>query len=117
MAISRMMAEVPRAAVVVTNPTSLAVALRYETEKTPAPVVVAKGARLTAERIREIAAANGVPIVENAPLAQMLFKSVEVGGYIPEQLYRAVAEVLAYVYQIDRRSREKWASLSPVTVE
>jgi flagellar biosynthetic protein FlhB len=117
MAISRMMAEVPRAAVVVTNPTFLAIALQYETEKTAAPVVVAKGARLMAERIREIAAANRVPIVENAPLAQMLYKSVDVGGYIPEQLYRAVAEVLAYVYQIDRRSREKWASLSPVAVE
>ena len=117
MAISRMMAEVPRAAVVVTNPTALAIALQYETEKTAAPVVVAKGARLTAERIREIAAANSVPIVENAPLAQMLYKSVEVGGYIPEQLYRAVAEVLAYVYQIDKRSREKWASLDPVAAE
>lgn len=117
MAISRMMAEVPRAAVVVTNPTFLAVALQYETEKMPAPAVVAKGARLMAERIREIAASNGVPIVENAPLAQMLYKSVEVGGYIPEPLYRAVAEVLAYVYQIDRRSRERWASLSPATAE
>lgn len=113
MAISRMMAEVPRAAVVVTNPTQLAIALRYDNEKSPAPVVVAKGARLMAERIRELAAGANVPIVENVPLAQMLYKSVEVGGYIPERLYRAVAEVLAYVYQIDRRSRERWASLEP----
>lgn len=112
MAISRMMAEVPRAHVVVTNPTFLAVALRYEMEKMHAPVVVAKGARLMAERIREVAASNGVPIVENAPLTQMLYKSVEVGGQIPERLYRAVAEVLAYVYQIDKRGRERWASLS-----
>ncbi|MBI5117002.1 flagellar biosynthesis protein FlhB [Candidatus Poribacteria bacterium] len=111
MAISRMMAEVPRAHVVVTNPTSLAVALKYEMREMPAPVVVAKGARLMAERIREVAASNGVPIVENVPLAQMLFKSVEIGSPIPERLYRAVAEVLAYVYQIDTRSRQRWVSL------
>ncbi|MBI4830378.1 MAG: EscU/YscU/HrcU family type III secretion system export apparatus switch protein [Candidatus Lindowbacteria bacterium] len=112
MAISRMMAEVPRAHVVVTNPTSLAVALKYEMQEMQAPVVVAKGARLMAERIREVAAANGVPIVENVPLAQMLFKSVEVGSPIPEKLYRTVAEVLAYVYQIDKRSQQRWLSLS-----
>ena len=117
MAISRMMAEVPRAAVVVTNPTELAIALQYDNEKSPAPVVVAKGARLMAERIRELAAGAGVPIVENAPLAQVLYKSVEVGGYIPERLYRAVAEVLAYVFQIDRRSRERWSSLESATHE
>ncbi len=117
MAISRMMAEVPRAHVVVTNPTALAIALRYESEKMAAPVVVAKGARLMADRIREIAASNEVPIVENAPLAQLLYKSVEAGASIPERLYRAVAEVLAYVYQIDRRSRERWESLSAVAVE
>jgi flagellar biosynthetic protein FlhB len=117
MAISRMMAEVPRAAVVVTNPTELAIALQYDNEKSPAPAVVAKGARLMAERIRELAAEAGVPIVENVPLAQMLYKSVEVGGYIPERLYRAVAEVLAYVYQIDTRSRERWSSLEPAPIE
>ena len=112
MAISRMRTEVPKAHVVVTNPTSLAVALRYEAENMNAPSVVAKGARLMADRIREVAAANNVPIVENPPLAQMLHKSVEIGAPIPERLYRAVAEVLAYVYQIDRRSQEKWAALS-----
>ena len=115
MAVSRMMAEVPRAAVVVTNPTELAIALQYDNEKSPAPVVVAKGARLMAGRIRELAAEAGVPIVENAPLAQVLYKSVEIGGYIPERLYKAVAEVLAYVYQIDRRSRERWSTLEPVS--
>lgn len=114
MAISRMMAEVPRAHVVVTNPTSLAVAIRYEMEEMQAPVVVAKGARLMAERIREIAALNNVPLVENAPLAQMLYKSVDVGAQIPERLYRAVAEVLAYVYQIDKRSEQRWESLGGV---
>lgn len=112
MAISRMMAEVPRAHVVVTNPTFLAVALRYDMQEMKAPLVVAKGARLMAERIREVAASHGVPIIENAPLAQMLYKSVDVGGQIPERLYRAVAEVLAYVYQIDRRSRERWTAVS-----
>ncbi len=117
MAISRMMAEVPRAAVIVTNPTALAVALQYETEKMAAPMVVAKGARLMAERIREIAISNDVPIVEDAPLAQVLYKSVEPGGYVPEHLYRAVAEVLAYVYQIDRRSQQRWASLSAAAAE
>jgi flagellar biosynthetic protein FlhB len=112
MAISRMMAEVPRAHVVVTNPFFLAVALRYDMEKMAAPMVVAKGARLMADRIREVAASNDVPIVQNAPLAQMLYRTVEVGAQIPEKLYRAVAEVLAYVYQIDRRGRERWAALS-----
>jgi flagellar biosynthetic protein FlhB len=115
MALSRMMAEVPRAHVVITNPTHLAVALRYEADKMAAPTVVAKGARLMAERIREIAAASGVPIVENAPLAQVLYKTVDITAPVPEKLYRAVAEVLAYVYQIDRRSRERWASLERAT--
>jgi flagellar biosynthetic protein FlhB len=112
MAMNRMMAEVPRAHVVVTNPTSLAVALRYDAEKMRAPVVVAKGARLMAERIREKAIASSVPVVENVPLAQVLYKSVEIGSPIPETLYKTVAEVLAYVYQIDRRSRERWGSFS-----
>jgi flagellar biosynthetic protein FlhB len=112
MAMNRMMAEVPRAHVVITNPTSLAVALLYDVEKMRAPVVVAKGARLMAERIREKAIEHSVPIVENVPLAQMLFKSVEIGSPIPETLYKAVAEVLAYVYQINRRSREQWATVA-----
>jgi flagellar biosynthetic protein FlhB len=116
MAISRMMAEVPRAHVVVTNPTNLAVALRYEMDSMQAPVVVAKGARLMAERIREAAVSNNVPLVENATLAQMLYKSVDVGAQIPERLYRAVAEVLAYVYQIDRRSQQRWESISEAAV-
>ncbi len=111
MAMNRMMAEVPRAHVVITNPTELAIALKYDMDKMRAPVVVAKGARLMAARIREVAAANRVPIVEKAPLAQLLFKSVEINMPIPENLYQAVAEVLAYVYQIDRRSREQWGSL------
>lgn len=93
----RMMAEVPTADVVVTNPTHIAVALRYDISVSPAPVVVAMGARKTAERIKKIAAESGVPVVENKPLARALFKTAEVGGPVPPALYIAVAEVLAFV--------------------
>lgn len=96
----RMMREVARADLVVTNPTRIAVALRYDPDTMKAPKVVAKGQRLVADRIREIAAANGVPIVENKPLAQALFKAVDLDREIPVELYRAVAEVLAYVYRL-----------------
>ena len=99
----RMMKEVPEATVVVTNPTHVAVALKYEAEIMPAPVVIAKGKRLIAERIKEIAAAHGVPIYENKPLARSLFDLVEVGEAIPESLYKAVAEVLSYVYRLRGR--------------
>ena len=95
----RMMEEVPKAEVVITNPTEIAVALAYE-EEMNAPVVVAKGRRLIAERIRRIAEEAGVPIVENILLAQALFKAVEIGQPIPPDLYTAVAEVLAYVYRL-----------------
>ena len=95
----RMMEEVPKAEVVVTNPTRLAIALAYEPSMR-APVVVAKGRNLIAEKIREIAIKAGVPIVENVPLAQALFKAVEIGDPIPSDLYTAVAEVLAYVYRL-----------------
>jgi flagellar biosynthesis protein FlhB len=94
----RMMAEVARADVVLTNPTHLAVALAYE-PGSAAPVVVAKGADKVAKRIREEAAKHGVPIRENKPLARALFRSVEIGEAIPVALYRAVAEVLAAVYR------------------
>jgi flagellar biosynthetic protein FlhB len=96
----RMMAEVPKADVVITNPTHLAIALRFKSNEMPAPRVVAKGADYIAERIRETARAHNVPIVENKPLAQTLFKMTELGDYIPVDLYRAVAEVLAYVYRL-----------------
>jgi flagellar biosynthesis protein FlhB len=94
----RMMAEVARADVVLTNPTHLAVALRYEPDSV-APRVVAKGAGHIAARIRQIAAEAGVPVQENKPLARALFKSVEIGDVIPVQLYQAVAEILAAVYR------------------
>ncbi len=93
-------AEVPKADVVVTNPTHFAVALRYDREKYAAPVVVAKGADDMAKRIREIARANDVPIVENPPLARSLYRTVEIGRAIPAELFRTVAELLAYVYRL-----------------
>jgi flagellar biosynthetic protein FlhB len=96
----RMMQEVAKADVVVTNPTHFAVALRYDGEKMAAPRVVAKGKDLVAQRIKEVARKNGVPLVENVPLARALHKSVKVGGTVPRALYRAVAEVLAYVYRL-----------------
>ena len=95
----RIAAEVPKADVVVTNPTHFAVALRYDREKDAAPIVVAKGADLLAKRIREIARAHDVTVVENPPLARSLYKSVEIGSIIPAELFRAVAELLAYVYR------------------
>jgi flagellar biosynthetic protein FlhB len=99
-AMRRMMAEVPKASVVITNPAHLAIALRYDEGTMRAPKVVAKGARLIAERIKEIAKEHGVPLVENKPLARSLFKAVSVGQEIPSAFYRAVAEILAYVYAL-----------------
>ncbi len=96
----QMMKEVPQATAVVVNPTHYAVAIRYRVEAPGAPRVVAKGKNLIALRIRSIALEHQVPIVENPPLAQALYKSVNVGEEIPADLYRAVAEVLAYIYRI-----------------
>ncbi|HEY8486210.1 MAG TPA: EscU/YscU/HrcU family type III secretion system export apparatus switch protein [Limnochordales bacterium] len=101
----RMLQQVPRASVVVTNPTHVAVALAYEMERMAAPVVVAKGQDHMARRIVEVAVEHGVAVVENPPLAWALFESVEVGQPIPPELYRAVAEVLAYVYRARTRPR------------
>jgi len=105
-AMQRMMAEVPKADVIVTNPTRFAVALRYDMAEMAAPVVVAKGARILAERIRDIAMANDVPIVQKPELARAMYRTVEVGHPVPENLFRTVAEVLAYVYRIDRRTEK-----------
>jgi flagellar biosynthetic protein FlhB len=96
----RMMASVPEADVVITNPTHLAVAIRYDPTKVSAPKVVAKGAGPIAENIKDIARKNKVPIVGNKPLARVLYKSVDVDEMIPTNLYRAVAEVLAFVYKM-----------------
>lgn len=98
----QMLLDVPQADVVVTNPTHFAIALRYDRKTMKAPRIVAKGTRLNALRIREIATRNQIPLVENKPLARMMFKYGKVGGEIPAQLYAAVAEILAYVYRVNR---------------
>jgi flagellar biosynthesis protein FlhB len=101
----RMMQDVPKADVVITNPTHLAVALKYDADQMDAPTVIAKGERLVAQAIKKIALEAGIPIIENKPLAQALFKTVEIGMQVPGHLYRAVAEVLAYVYGLNGKSR------------
>ena len=95
----RMMQDVPKADVVITNPTHFAVALKYEAETSSAPVVLAKGEDFLAQKIKEVARENHIEIVENKPLARMLYHNVDVGAEIPPELYQAVAEVLAAVYK------------------
>ncbi|MEW6513268.1 MAG: flagellar biosynthesis protein FlhB [Pseudomonadota bacterium] len=97
----RMMSEVPKADVVVTNPTHFAVALKYDNKKMGAPMVVAKGMNLVAQKIRELAAENKVPVLELPPLARALHRHVDIGEAIPATLYTAVAEVMAYIYQMN----------------
>jgi flagellar biosynthetic protein FlhB len=99
MAMRRMMAAVPKSDVVITNPQHLAVAIQYDKETMAAPTVVAKGAGFIAEKIRELASKHGVPILEDKPLAQALYRNVELGSQIPVSLYKAVAQILAHVYQ------------------
>jgi flagellar biosynthetic protein FlhB len=96
----RMMAEVPEADVVVTNPTHVAVALKYDPETMDAPKVVAKGLRLVAQRIKELARENGVPVIERPQVARNLYKHVEIGHAIPAAFYETVAEILAYLYRL-----------------
>jgi flagellar biosynthetic protein FlhB len=101
----RMMAAVPSADVVITNPTHFAVALRYKVDEMAAPKVVAKGADLIAKKIREIAEEHEVPMVENPPLARALYASVEVDQFIPPEHYKPVAEVISYVMRLKKKSR------------
>ncbi len=103
----RMMQDVPNADVIVNNPTHISIAIRYRQGEDEAPIVLAKGADFMAMRIRQVARANGVPMVENVPLARSLYKTVKVGKPVPSRFYRAVAEVLAYVYRVygDRRAK------------
>jgi len=98
----RMMEQVPDADVIVTNPTHIAIALKYDAENMMAPKVIAKGAELIAEKIKKIAKEQGIPIVEHKSLARTLYKIVELGDFIPVNLYRAVAEILAYVYNLKK---------------
>lgn len=103
----RMMQAVPTADVVVTNPTHLAIALKYDADAMVAPTVVAKGERLVALRIRELALQSGVPVIEDKQLARALFKLCDVGQLVPQSLYRAVAELLAYVYRLRHEQGEE----------
>jgi flagellar biosynthetic protein FlhB len=101
----RMLREATKATVVVTNPTHFAVALQYLPGEMEAPVVVAKGLNLLAQMIRQQAVWHGIPIVENPPLAQALYRAVEVGEMIPSKLYTAVAEILAFVYRMQAKEQ------------
>lgn len=103
---SRMMNDVKKADVIITNPTHLAIALGYDISINPAPVVLAKGSDKIAEKIKEIAEIEHIPIVEDKPLAQTLYKSVEIGDLIPEDLYHAVAEILAFVYTLKEGGKD-----------
>ncbi|WP_051533859.1 flagellar biosynthesis protein FlhB [Desulfitibacter alkalitolerans] len=105
MAMSRMMTQVPEATVVVTNPTHLAIALKYEDGVTDAPLVLAKGAGYVALKIIDLAKENSVPIIENKPAAWSLYESVEIGQVIPFELYQLVAEILAAVYRLKNKGR------------
>jgi flagellar biosynthetic protein FlhB len=109
MANQRLKKDVPTADVIVTNPTEFAVALKYDAGAMHAPRVIAKGQGTMAKRIREIAIANGVPILERKPLARALYKLCEVGQEIPEQFYSAVAEILAYVYELSGKAKQRAA--------
>jgi flagellar biosynthesis protein FlhB len=100
LALHRISSTVPKADVVVTNPTELAVAIQYDAATMAAPIVLAKGAGAVAAKIRRIALENGVPVLERKPLAQALYKDVDINRPIPDKLYSAVAELLAYVYQL-----------------
>jgi flagellar biosynthetic protein FlhB len=97
---ARMMAAVPDATVVITNPTFLAIALKYDASVSSAPIVVAKGKRLSAKRIRRIAEENKVTIIERKPLARAMYNQVEVGRPVPAAYYEAIAELLAYLYRM-----------------
>ena len=106
MARKRMMSAVPEADVVVTNPTHISVAIKYDSNTHNAPIVVAKGQGDIAMKIREIAKEHEIPIVEDKPLARVLNKTVEIGQQIPDSLFKAVAEILAYVYQLKSRQNK-----------
>ncbi|KUP08680.1 flagellar biosynthesis protein FlhB [Bacillus coahuilensis m2-6] len=103
MAQQRMMQEVPNADVVITNPTHFAIALKYDSEKSDAPIVVAKGVDYLAQKIKYIAKENDVVMVENRPLARALYDQADIGQYIPEEFFKTIAEILAYVYRVKNK--------------
>jgi flagellar biosynthesis protein FlhB len=103
MALQRMSSTIPKADVIVTNPTELAIALQYDPEKMPAPIVLAKGAGVLAQRIRRLALESNVPVVERKELARTLYANVDIGQQVPAEQYAAVAEVIRYVYQLKRK--------------
>lgn len=102
-AMNRMIQAVPKADVIITNPTHIAVAVQYDIENMEAPIILAMGEDKVAERIREVAKEHQIEIVENKPLARALYETAEVGQPIPVDLYQAVAEVLAFVYRLQKR--------------
>lgn len=104
---SRMMKDIPTADVIITNPTHVAVALKYDMQKDAAPKVVAKGLDELAQRIKKIAAENNVPLYEDVQLARALYKSCEIGDFIPAKLFKAVAQILAYIFQLKKLKKQK----------
>jgi flagellar biosynthetic protein FlhB len=104
MAGKRMMKDVPKADVIVTNPTHIACALIYDPNTMAAPKLIAKGSGLIAEKIKEIARENGIPVMENKPLARAMFKTLKIGQTIPRELFTAVAQVLSYVYRLKKKA-------------
>ncbi|MBL9119918.1 MAG: flagellar biosynthesis protein FlhB [Phycisphaerae bacterium] len=117
LAMQRISSAVPKADVIVTNPEHISIAIQYDAETMHAPRVVAKGADYLALRIRQIARQHGVPIVERKPLARALYKQVPVGGEVPPDFYKAVAEILAFVYRLDGAEARRAARRRPITSE
>ena len=113
---ARMMQNVPKADVVVTNPTHFAVALEYDREAMTAPKVSAKGADFMAERIKAIAKENDIPIVENPLVAREIYQNVDIGQQVPEKFFRAIAEILAFVYRLEGKTAEPSSPESPGVV-
>lgn len=105
LSMGRMMANIEDSTVVVTNPTHIAVVLRYDSEREDAPIVTAKGTEYIAEKIKEKAKENNIPIMEDKPLARSMYKRVEIGQYVPMDLYKSIAEILAIVYQMEERNK------------